>query len=104
MFDLSGAASTAGNWLSSVGDYAVDAFSWLDQNPSAANILGGVAAGVGQAYLQNEQAEDDRAFQQQMYERRRRDSMATPGEVGDYGSYTNSLTKGLLSNGKISGG
>ncbi|MDR5867920.1 hypothetical protein [Halomonas koreensis] len=104
------------DWMSSVGDavsggfdtvagFATDAFNWLSENPEAANMLGGIAAGVGQAYLQNEQAKDQRAFARDMYERKRRDRMAKPGEVNGYGSHLNTLAgKGLISSGMISGG
>lgn len=88
----------------SVSGYATDAFNWIGENPEAANLIGGIAAGVGQAYLQKEQARDQRAFEREMYERKREDRFAKPGEIGDYGSYRNTLTKGLISNGMISEG
>ncbi|TDX29094.1 hypothetical protein DFO67_108138 [Modicisalibacter xianhensis] len=100
--------SSIGNALStgwdSVSGYATEAFNWIGDNPEAANLIGGIAAGVGQAYLQNEQAKDERAFKREMYERGVRDRQVNPGEIGDYGSYRNTLTKGLISNGMIAGG
>ena len=96
-------SSISSGW-DTVSGYATDAFNWIGENPEAANMIGGIAAGVGQAYLQNEQARDQRAFEREMYDRRRADRMARPGEVNNYESYKNSLTKGLLTNGIVSGG
>lgn len=103
---VSAAANAGGSsgWLSAAADYAVDAFDWLDSNPSAANVLGGVAAGIGQYYTQKEVAEDDRDFQMEMYKRKYQDSRINPGEIGDYGSHMNTLSNGLISNGMIAGG
>lgn len=101
------AANTAAEptgWFTKALDYSSDAFSWLDKNPEAANIMGGVFAGVGGAYLQNQKAEDDRAFAERMYERRRRDQMINPGEIENYGTHIGTAKKGLLTNGAVAGG
>ncbi|WP_043530481.1 hypothetical protein [Litchfieldella xinjiangensis] len=95
------------DWLSTgwdtVSGFATDAFNWIGENPEAANMLGGIAVGAGQAYLQNEQAKGDRAFQREMYDRQRRDRQVKPGEISNYGSHNATMTKGLLSHGMITG-
>ncbi len=103
------------DWMSSVGDaisagfetvstYATEAFDWIGENPEAANMLGGVALGAAQGYMQNKQAEDERAFKREMYDKKREDRFAKPGEIGNYGSHRNAIAgKGLISNGMITG-
>lgn len=101
--DVAGSASSS-NWWDGVTNFATDAFDWIGDNPEAANLIGGVAAGVGSAYLQGEQAKDRRAFEERMYERRRRDQMVNPGQVGQYGSHLSTIAgKGLLTSGVITG-
>ncbi|GAB2799123.1 hypothetical protein GCM10027040_27720 [Halomonas shantousis] len=95
---------SVGNLFSSAAKYATTAFDWIGENPEAANLIGGVAVGVGQAYLQNKEAEDQRAFDMQMYKRKREDAYAKPGEIGNYGSHLNTVTNGLISNGLITEG
>lgn len=94
--------ASSSNWWDGVTNFATEAFDWIGQNPEAANLIGGVAAGAAQGYMANEQAKDQRAFEKEMYERRRRDQMAKPGEIGQYGSHLNTIAgKGLLTNGMI---
>lgn len=102
--DWSSIGSALDTGWGAVSGFATDAFNWIGDHPEAANLLGGIAAGVGSAYLQSEQAEDQRVFEREMYERRRQDRFAKPGEIGDYGSYRNTITRGLLSDGMITGG
>ncbi|MFG6159620.1 hypothetical protein ACGTNG_12510 [Halomonas sp. 1390] len=95
--------TTTGGFFDNVADYATDAFGWLNDNPEAANLIGGVAAGVGQAYLQGQQAEDQRAFEMKMYKRRREDAYAKPGQVSGYGSHRQAITRGAITDGDITG-
>ncbi|WP_163650698.1 hypothetical protein [Modicisalibacter sp. 'Wilcox'] len=96
--------ASSSHWYSPAVNFSTSAFNWINDNPEAANILGGVAAGVGAAYFQNQQAADDRAFKERMYERRRRDQMVNPGTIENYGSHIGIVKKGLLTNGQIAGG
>ena len=108
-FDGVSSALSAG--FDTASQYANNAFDWLGDNPEAANLIGGIATGVGQAYLAEKQADreqelqrDEWAFRQDMYEREREDRFARPGEVVDYDSHVNSLTDGLVTNGQVAGG
>ncbi|GAA0586764.1 hypothetical protein ACFQH5_20185 [Halomonas salifodinae] len=97
------ASGSGGGWFQDIGKYATKAFDWLEQNPNTANVLGGVAAGIGTAYLQSKAREDEQDFEREMYGRRRRDEMINPGEIDSYGTHINSLSRGLLSHGMITG-
>lgn len=101
--DWSSIGSAVSSGWDTAAKYATNAFSWLGENPEAANMLGGIAAGVGSAYLQNEQAKEQRVFEREMYDRRKRDRQVRPGEINDYGSHGATMTKGLLSHGMITG-
>lgn len=83
-----------------VSNFATNAFSWIGENPEAANLIGGVATGIGQAYLQNKRDEKQQEFEREMFDREREARYVQPGEIGDYGSHL-SLTNGLISNGMI---
>ena len=110
---VNAAGSVAGSAASSAADsglwggvtkFATDAFNWIGDNPEAANLIGGVAMGAAQGYMQQQQADDQRAFEREMYDRKRRDRMAKPGEINNYGSYRNTIAgRGLLTNGAIAG-
>lgn len=96
------------DWLSSAWDtassYATEAFSWMGDNPEATNLLGGIAVGAAQGYMMSKEGDKQRAFDKEMYERRRRDQMINPGELGNYGSHLNTIAgKGLLTSGMIAG-
>lgn len=95
------------NLWSGVSDFATNAFDWIGNNPEAANIIGGVAMGAAQGYMQQRQAKEQRVFDREMYERsvrdRRKDREITPGEINNYGSHLNTMTQGLLSHGMIAG-
>lgn len=98
------ADSSSSSLWDGVTNFATEAFGWIGDNPEAANLIGGVAAGAAQGYMANEQAKDQRAFEERMYERRRRDEMVNPGQLGNYGSHLNTIAgKGLLTNGMITG-
>lgn len=102
--DTGSIASAAGNIWDGVSDFATDAFTWIGDNPEAANLIGGVALGAAQGYMADRQARDQRAFEREMYDRRREDRMVKPGEVNNYGSHLNTIAgKGLLSSGMITG-
>lgn len=93
------------SWWDGVTNFATDAFNWIGDNPEAANMIGGVAAGAAQGYMANEQAKDQRAFEEEMYKRRRRDEMVNPGQIGNYGSHLDTIAgKGLLTSGLITDG
>lgn len=113
--DSASSAASSGNWLSqgwqTASKYATSAFDWMGDNPEAANLLGGIAGGIGQAYMgskqleaQKQEARQNRAFEREMYDKRKRDRQVAPGEVNDYGSHRETMTKGLISNGMIAGG
>lgn len=93
------------NLWDGVTDFATGAFDWIGKNPEAANLIGGVALGAAQGYMQNEQAKDQRAFEREMYNKRREDRFSKPGEIQGYGSHRNTISgKGLISNGMITEG
>ncbi|MFC0268583.1 hypothetical protein [Kushneria aurantia] len=96
----SSAADAAGSLFNNLGDYSVKAFDWLESNPQAANVLGGVMAGVGNYYAQK----DQQNYERRLYREKRRDQMINPGAIEGYGSHIGEQKKGLLSNGIISGG
>lgn len=110
---LSNVASGAGGFMDSIDtsgggfwdgvlDFGTTAFNWLGENPEAANLIGGVAMGMGQAYMQGRQAKGQRAFEREMHERRRQDRQVKPGEIGHYGSHRSAIAgKGLLTSGMI---
>ena len=94
-----------------VTDFATNAFGWMKDNPEITNILGGVALGGAQAYLQGSQAEDQRAHERDMYDRKvmdarqdREDRMAKPGELRNYDSHRNTIAgRGMITNGLLTG-
>lgn len=87
-----------------VSNFATRAFSWIGDNPEAANLIGGVALGAAQGYMQGEQAKDQRAFEREMYDKRREDRRVKPGEIGNYGSHRNAISgEGAITNGVITG-
>ncbi len=92
------------SWWDGVTDYATEAFTWIGDNPEAANLIGGVAAGAAQGYMADQQAKDQRAFEREMYERKREDRFSKPGQINGYDSHRNTISgKGLISNGMITG-
>jgi len=98
------ASSAAANIWDGVSDFATGAFTWIGENPEAANLIGGVALGAAQGYMADRQARDQRAFEREMYDKRREDRMAKPGEVSSYDSHLKTIAgKGLLSSGMITG-
>jgi len=85
-----------------VTNFATNAFSWIGDNPEAANLIGGVALGAAQGYMLDSQAKDQRAFEREMYDKRRDDRMAKPGEIGQYDSHLKTIAgRGLISNGML---
>lgn len=97
------ASSSSGLW-NGVTNFATEAFDWIGKNPEASNIIGGVALGAAQGYMQAGQAKDQRAFEREMYDRQREDRMAKPGEVQNYDSHLNNISgRGLLTSGTITG-
>ena len=84
--------------FSTAGDYAGNAFQWLEDHPESANLIGGVAMGVGQAYT----AAQDRKAQRQMQRERLDAQKIAPGDMpGGYGGYRDNISEGLISNGLI---
>jgi hypothetical protein len=101
---LNAAGDAVSSGFDAVSGYATDAFSWIGDNPEAANMIGGVAMGAAQGYMQNKQADDRRAFECEMYDKKREDAFSKPGEIGNYGSHRNTIAgKGLISGGMITG-
>jgi hypothetical protein len=94
--------SSSGLW-DGVTNFATGAFDWMGDNPEATNILGGIAMGAASGYMQNEQAEDQRAFKREMYDKKREDRFSKPGEINGYDSYLNNTIagNGLITNGMI---
>lgn len=107
--DLGSAASAAGDALSAgfdtVSGFATDAFNWVGENPEAANLIGGVALGAAQGYMQDKQNKDQRAFEREMFNKRNEARFAKPGEIGNYGSHRDTIagSKGLIAGGMITG-
>jgi len=97
---------TSSSLWDGVTNFATDAFTWINDNPTAANMIGGVALGAAQGYMQDKQAKDQRAFEREMYDKKREDRYAKPGEIGNYGSHRNAIagSKGLISGGMITEG
>lgn len=97
-------SSGGGDWWNGVTDFATNAFDWVGENPEAANLIGGVAMGAAQGYMQNKQADDQRAFEREMWDKKREARYAKPGDVNGYDSHRNMIAgKGLISNGMIAG-
>jgi len=98
----------AANAWETASSYATNAFEWTKKYPEATNVLGGVAAGIGQAYVANQQIEAqkeearrNRVFEREMYDKEKKDRQIKPGSIDGYGSHVNNLTKGLITNGMI---
>ena len=102
-------AGGGGNFFSAAAGFAGEAFNWLNDSPAAANLLGGVASGVGQAYIAAEDREQaardarlDRELQRELQEERLRAQQIAPGDgPANYGSYGAGVTRGLLSDGLL---
>ncbi|WP_277810695.1 hypothetical protein [Chromohalobacter canadensis] len=98
------AAEATSGLFDSVATYTTNAFDWLDNNPTAANVIGGLASGAA-SYYADQQAQEARFdFERDMYERQREDQMVNPGTIEGYGSHVGQAKKGLLTNGMIAGG
>ena len=78
--------------------YAGNAFDWMEKYPESANVIGGVAMGVGQAYTASKQREAEREMQRERLEAQK---IAPSGASGGYGGYRDSISDGLISNGLI---
>ena len=99
-----------GNFFSSAASFAGDAFSWISdpEHAGAANLLGGIAAGVGQ-YYEAERAREqtvrenrkDRELERELANQEIQSRQIVPGTVNNYGSYRDHITNGLISNGLI---
>lgn len=95
---IGGSSNWAADAFSSAANFAGDAFNWIGDNHEAANVIGGVAMGVGSAYS----ASKDRQMQRDLQRERLEAEKIAPGEVGSgYGSYRNNVTQGLISNGML---
>ena len=92
-----------GGWGKAAG-YATKAFNWMGDNPEITNVLGGIAMGAASGYMQNQQAEEQRVFDREMYDKRNEDRYAKPGEIGNYGNYGDTIAgKGNITDGMITG-
>jgi len=97
-----------GDFFSSAASFAGDAFNWVNDNSEAANLLGGVAMGVGQ-YYNAEQDREQRVRENRKDRQLRRDlanqeiqaAQITPGNMGNTGGYVDNVTQGLISNGML---
>lgn len=104
-----GALGVAGDLFSGAASFAGNAFDWMGKYPEAANLLGGVAMGVGQYYSAEQDREQrardnrlDRELQRELADERIAAQQIVPGEFGSgYGSYRGSVTQGLISNGML---
>jgi len=107
----SSALDVGGDLFSSAADVAGSAFGWLssEENAAAANLLGGVAMGVGQSYTASQDREQrardnrlDRQMQRDLQAERLEAQQIVPGEgPSNYGSYGAGVTRGLLSDGML---
>jgi len=92
------AGSSSGNLFASAANFAGSAFDWIEDYPNSANLLGGVAMGVGSAYS----AAKDREMQRELQRERLAAEQVVPGEMpGGYGDYREGVTRGLISDGLI---
>lgn len=84
------------DWFEPVTETVSNVGKWMGDNPGATSAIGG-AASAGLQYM-NDEKQRDYDMRQQREERAYRDnrSKASSG-IGNYGSHTSSLTKGLLS-------
>jgi hypothetical protein len=104
-----GALDFVGDMFGGAAKFAGGAFDWMGDNPEAANLLGGVALGVGQYYNAEKDREQavrenrkDRELQRELAAQRIEAQQIAPGEgPSNYGSYSSSVTQGLLSDGLL---
>ncbi|MHB0775432.1 hypothetical protein [Halomonas sp. WWR20] len=101
---MDAASESAGGLFESAASYATDAFDWLNENPAAANVIGGLATGVASYYATQNEQNSRFDFERDLYEQKRRDQMINPGTIENYGTHVGTAKKGLLSNGMIAGG
>jgi len=100
--------NSGGGFFSTAADFAGNAFGWINESPGAANLLGGVAMGVGQ-YYNAEQDREQRVRENRKDRQLRRDlanqeiqaAQITPGNMGNTGGYVDNVTQGLISNGML---
>ena len=106
----SGGGSTASaGFFTSAANFAGDAFGWINDNPEAANALGGVAMGLGSAYTAQQDREQrardnrlDRELQRELQSQRIEAEQIAPGQMsGNYNSYGDGVTRGLISEGML---
>ena len=91
-------------WFDSILDTTKEVGKWMEDNSTAANILGGAVAAGTQYYTSKEASKDAAEQEEKMYERRLADelsmSKASTGSVDDYKlnltGGTGLLTSGLL--------
>ena len=101
--------SGGGDIFQTAANFAGGAFDWINDNSEAANLLGGVAMGIGQYYSAEQDREQrardnrlDRELQRELQEERLAAQQIVPGEgPSDYGSYGAGVTQGLLSDGLL---
>ncbi|MCG7598412.1 hypothetical protein MHM84_01270 [Halomonas sp. McH1-25] len=98
------ASESAGSLFESAASYATDAFGWLNDNPAAANVLGGLATGAASYFAQQDALDQRFKFERDLYREKRDDAMINPGTIENYGTHVGTAKKGLLSNGMIAGG
>ena len=105
-------ASTAvdlgGQAFSAASGYAGEAFTYINDHPEVANVLGGIAAGVGEYYNAEQQREQtvrenrkDRQLRRDLANQKIDAAQIAPGNINDYGSYRGNVTNGLISNGMV---
>ena len=93
----SGLIDIAGTMFSGASDFAGSAFGWIKDNPTSANLIGGVALGLGSAYS----AAKDREMQRELQrERIAADQIRVSDDTGAY-AYNGKIGNGLITNGMI---
>lgn len=95
--------SSGGSWWDTGLDWATSAFGWMEDNPVATKMLGGVVGGVGSYLTQRELQDREEKMLKQSWDRERQAQMITPGSVNNYGSYGGGFSNGLITNGMIAG-
>jgi len=97
-----------GGFFSTAADFAGNAFGWINDNPDAANLLGGVAMAVGKYYNAEQDREQqvrenrkDRQLQRELATQQIEAAQITPGNMGNTGGYVDNVTQGLISNGML---
>ena len=107
-WDLGGIASSVSDWadagLETVLGGLGDAGNWLQQNPGAAQLIGGAMVATGSYYANREQIKAQKELQDREWDHRDLYGGATSGNTTQYGVTDTLATSGpLTGNGLLAG-